>query len=372
MDIKILIFLALLFALVIKGQDSAIVSRINKDYSRYYQTYIKSISPSGKYIVKQNRNSYGINDYMIIRTADNRSNVVPKGNAYTFVDDRYLIIETSKQLLFYDADNKTMNQVQGYFKLKILDSSIIAYSSVDGRLYCFKKDGQEIWRRNGVRQFEYDEENHKITYILESVLAITNVDGTEEHTAKLDGNVLWMQASVGQIWLFSVDGKVLTLLYLSMDLTVRHKNIIQLPQDYDISSSKEYFEVRENRYFIMALRKRANKPLIDKVKVSYSLQNTASDSFQLFIYDTVKSVWKWFPKSTDGNNISFFVSGKGDFIYYNLAEDAIEHRSNPLLNVLLVKNYGDKIIPLGKLHIDRNNFFYDEESNQLIYFRDRQ
>lgn len=372
MVIRVFLFFVAMVASLLKGQDSAAVRLVNKEYGRYYQTYIKAVSPSGKYLVKHNWNAYGMDDFFLVSIATGTSTVLPKGKAYTFTNDRYLIIEMPKQLIFYDTASNQSTSIAGYFKVSILDSSVIAYSPVDKRLFCFTRSGQKVWKRDGVRQFEYIKERYEIAFLTEDSLYIIDVAGTKERTMKLGFQAFWMQASKGVIWLCSEKYGLLTLSSFDIGLKSRRDTSIQIPEAYELVRSKEFFEVREDRYFILSLIRRRKPAGGQNVKISYTIKNASIDRDQLAIYDTVDSLWSWLPKSKDENNVSFFISEKGDFITYNLAEDIVENKKNPLLNVKMVRNYGRSVISLGEMHTDSDNFYFDDDSNQLMYFKDRQ
>jgi len=366
-----LLFLAVI-ASFLKGQDSAAVGLVNKEYSRYYQTYVKAVSPSGKYLVKHNRNAYGMNDFLLVIIAKDTSTILPKGTGYTFTNDRYLIIETPRQLIFYDTANHQSTSIAGYFKVSIMDQVVVAYSPVDKRLFCFTKSGQEVWKRDGVTQLEYIKERSEIALLTEDSLHIIDVSGKKERTVKLDSEAFWMQASKEGIWLCSEKDGLLTLSSFDIALKSRRDTVIPIPEAYDLVHSKEFFEVRDDRYFILHLVRKRKPAHGQNVKISYTLKNASVDQNQLAIYDTEESLWSWLPQSAEEKNVSFFISGKGDFITYDLAGDIVENKKNPLLNVKMIRNYGRNVISLGEMHTDSDNFYFDEDSGQLMYFKDRQ
>lgn len=368
----LILFIGLLSALL-NAQDSVAISQLNQEYGKYFVATIKSVSPSGQFLVKNNTNAYGMNNDFLLNTKSGKSEKIVSGKAYHFVDDQRLIIETYKGLSFFNLKNyeQTISLDQGEIKL-INRNLVLTFHRREEVLSCYTASGKLLWKKDGVLSCELSSESKNIFYTTIDHLVKRNLESQKEFIANLTEQPAWMKVYGNEIWMYSKLDRRIDVKSFDSDLKSLNEAGIDIPDGYQLGYSPEFFEVRENRYFILPLLVTSKKTTNKKVKISYTLKNESPASPQLGIYDIETRKWLWKPNKTKENYISFFVNDKGDFLTYNIADDLVENKNNPILEISLVREYGKKIYSLGKMHSSKENFYFDDATNQLLYFKERQ
>jgi len=372
MAIRVFILFLTLLGCWSKAQDSADVSRVNREYSRYYRTYIRNISPSGKYMVRNDMNAYGKNEDRLVEAASGISEKIVKGKVFHFFNDDYLIVKADNEVCFYDLKSRKHLTVSGFTDMRMVGKKyILLYSRNDKKLGCYTPAGKELWNLAGILLFDMAENAEDIYGVTESRITKISLKSQQQHTVSSEGKIFWLKVVDNQVWVYKATDRSILLKNFDNDLKELSDSKITLPDNYRLNDLKEAFEIREKRYFILPLAKIKKENQNSKVKITYSLKNEWYEELQMGIFDTLKKEWVWMPSDWTENNKSFFLNAQGDFIQCNLAEDLVENKNNAMVQAKLVLDYGRKVIPLGKMPSDKDNFYLDRVSGNLLIFRDR-
>lgn len=355
------------------GQDSAKVNELNKKYSTYFNSSIKSISPSGRYFVQNDYNSYGKNDFLLNDINSDAVINLPAAKSINFFTDDHLLIETVTGLVFYSIKENKETEILGKNLKKIINEKYVLTSTFKPQeLALYDTKGTELWSRSGVLIYDYNIKGNYVSYATKDSLVLINLISGKEVKTKIYDRPQWLKIVNGQVWTYVVKENKIFLNSYSETLNKVSSNEIHIPGNYEVLKDFNFrVEIREDRYFIIPLFK-IEPPKSKHIKISYTIQNSTLPLPQLAIYDTKISSWLWKPENTEENNESFFLNSKGDFITFDLMSDTIENKNNPLLEIKLVRDYGRKVMSLGKMHSHKDNYYFDDYSNQLLYFKNRQ
>lgn len=373
MVIRIITIFICIISYWVCGQDSVTVSKINKEYSTYYYSTIKSMSPSERYLVQNDFNSYGKNDFLLKDIKSGTVKNLPIAKSFSFLNDDFLLIETLKGLIFYNISNGMQTEILGKTVKKTLNEKLILASTFKpDELALYNTKGEELWKRSGVLLYDFQEKGEYVSYTTKDSLVLMNMMSRQELKNKLPNITSWLKIIDGQVWTYGLEGNKILLNSYGNRLDVLSSNEIDIPKNYEMLKDFNFrVEIRENRYFIIPLFKiEEAKP--SNVKISYTNKNSTFPLPQLAIYNTLTNSWLWKPKSVEENQESYFLNDKGDFITFDLTKDTIENKNNPLLEIKLVRDYGRKVLSLGKMHSHKDNYYFDDISNQLLFFKNRQ
>lgn len=373
MVIKLLMLFIGLLSALLNAQDSVRVRQINEEYSRYFVAAIKSVSPSGQFLVKNNVNAYGMDDNFLINTKSGKSEKLINGKAYHFIDDQQLVIETFTGLSFVNLKDYALTTFSDQGEIKLINKNVVlTFHRKEGTLSCYTASGKLLWKKDEVLSCELFKDSNNIVYATNHQLFNRNLETQNELIANLTEKPAWLKIYGNEIWMYTKLDRRIDVKSFDSELKSLDENAFDLPDGYQLGSSPEFFGVRENRYFVLPLLVTSKKTTDKKVKISYTLKNESPAAPQLGIYDIKARQWLWKPNNTTENNISFFVSDKGDFLTYNISADLVENKNNPILEMSLVREYGRKTYALGKMHSSKENFYFDAVTNQLLYFKERQ
>jgi len=376
MNKKIKIILCLFLFIWGYTQDSNAIKKVQEEYKKYYNTYIQSISSNGTFIIQNHANEYGKNEDFLYNTHTKEYTSIPKGSDYHFIKEDYLLIEINGGVLCKNlktSENKTYSG----FILKKIDTKrelFILYAPKEKMLQCLSLKGNVIWQKKNVLLMDTSQKQFVLFMEGDKLIKKDILNATEFASPALMEKVVWAKIYGNDVWIYAqVEKGKGALLQLNDKLQKVKETRWSLPEGYILASRPQTgLEIREQRYLMLPLiREKTNKSNPHGVQISYTLRNESFPVTQLGIYDTVLQDWSWQPRLKKGFEVSYFMNDKGDFVVYNPSEDIIENQGNLLVNMTLIRNYGKEQYSLGKMYSNRSNYYWDDETETFIYFKER-
>ncbi|REC61322.1 hypothetical protein DRF65_16540 [Chryseobacterium pennae] len=379
MAIRWLVMIMCFCSLMGNGQDSTEVKKTEEYYATLFTTAVMAINPLGEYIVLNDSNQYGKNDYKLYHTASKKTDSIIKGNEYIFLTEKDMLIQSLGKVSFMNVQTKAVKEIQGNGEVKILKTknkiSVLLYSTAMKTLSCYTEKGVMKWSRSGVEMFEISKDQSFAMYSSGNQISITDLDTGREYFRpfSVSGSISWLRAYGDTLYAYAAHGEGGKLYVSSKKGLVLQEIPVEMPQGFIAAGhSWNEMKVNDHRYLFVPLSKKQPEKERGKadVIISYTLKSGRA-AYQLPVlgmYDLKERIWTWKPGES-GNIAQIMLGEKGDFLIYDNDEDIIENQSNPLLNIQMVRSYGESINDLGKLRIAKGNYYWDEPEQVLIFFQ---
>ncbi len=379
MAIRWLILLSFFCALMVSGQDSAEVKKTEEYYATLFTTAVMAISPSGEYIVLNDSNQYGKNDYKLYHTISGKTDSIMKGNEYIFLTGKDLLIQSLGKVSFMNVQTKEVKEIEGSWSKKILKKknkiSVLLYSTAMKTFSCYSVKGVMKWSHTGVEMFETSKDESFVMYGAGNQISTINIDTGREYSRpfSVSGSISWLKSYSDTLYAYAAHGEGGKLYISSKKGSVLQEVSVDTPKGFMMAEhSWNKMKINEHRYLFVPLSKKQPEKERGKadVIISYTLKSGRA-AYQLPVlgmYDLKERIWKWKPQES-GNIGQIMLGDKGDFLIYDSDEDIIENQSNPLLNIQMARSYGDNINDLGKLRIVKGNYYWDEPEQVLVFFK---
>lgn len=374
---RFFLFLFFLISKLLFSQDTAMVGQLNKIYSNYYYTRIVALSDNGNYFVGNNTNQYGLNEYKLYNTVTKQNVPIIKAKSYHFLSDTKILIECDSIVRFQNLNDAEIKDVKGSALVRLPKdrSYVLLFYKKKKTLVCYNQDGSLRWERTGIDFFDENAPDDKyIIYKADNKFFKIDMLSRSVISCEVPESLKWVKSDRSTLYSYSGDAYTGYVYLINGDFTGFSKIKIEIPEGFQWDERKrEYLEIREKRYLIMALT--PNRSFVKKqdsnVVISYTTHNSQSNfpSQYLAVYDLESSKWVWKPSFDYKNPFQAFLNDKGDFLIYDQADDVIENLANPLAKITLVRNYGSEKYEVGSLHTDESSYHWDAESGRLLFFK---
>lgn len=375
--IKTLMLISILLCLRIQAQDSLTVVNTDQYYQNFFTTDVIAVSDSGRHIILRDNNNYGKDEVKLYNTKSRSATGLLNGGQYYFLGDHQLLISSAGKVRFQDLNDQSQIDVAGSYSICILKEKrrVILFDIQAKRLSCYTLEGLKLWEHQDIESFELDPAGKFIVLYNPLIIRRIGLAGAVQGSASAERNHLKLKIAKEIIYEVSRSPNGIKLMSWDSELKDSQTHIVDFPDGFQLDEGRtNYIEVRGGRYLFVPMEKkktiRTAKP--GEVIVSYTNEKMSAflDPGFSGIYDLQNQHWKWMPDQELESASQILLDKKGNFLVFDIGQDHVEHLNNPLTEMTLVTHYGQKKYKLGKGHIAKDNYYFDFNTQILMYFKD--
>lgn len=389
----------------VSSKDSSTVNSsvgITRDhFDQYYVSNL--IADGGNWLVISNKNNYGKNEYKLINTVNDKSEVLPLAFGYTFLDKDHLLISSKEGIIFKGLKEKKELLIKGRHKYELLPISkkVLLYNSLDKQIGIYDFSGKKIFEQNNIISYDVDTDSsiksmksgikpkpvklnvksdkpykkEVLFYTTDDYWKFLDLENLEIKSIKTEDPILKSWKGKYAVYGLSETKKGFFLHQWKHDLEglkYQPSQKIDFPAGYtiDMGALRES-KLRGDHYLIVYLKKikiEKSDPLAVEIRYS-NRSDTAPDYSPKFgIYDLREHKWAFSPNDTEIFTSYKWVSDKGDFIIYNKEENVSDTLSNPKYRVTLFTRYGQKKTPLVNSYVSTSSFLFLPVAECMLFF----
>ncbi|WP_292009194.1 prolyl oligopeptidase family serine peptidase [Chryseobacterium sp.] len=418
MDIKVLKLLLCIttFLFWIRGKaqevspkDSFIVNSpagITGDhFGEYYVSRLVADAPGVKWMVINNKNNYGKNEFKLIDTVNNESEILPLAFGYIFLDKDHLLISSKEGIIFKGLKEKKEILIKGRHKYEIfpISKKVLLYNSLDKQMGIYDFSGKKIFEQNNIISYDVGSDSslksmksgikpkpsklnvksakpyrkEVLFYATDEYWKTFDLQNLEIKSIKTEDPILKSWKGKDVVYGLSKTKKGIFLHQWKYDLEglkYQSSQKIDFPVGYTIDMEiLRESKLREDRFLILYLKKQTqDKSYPLAVEIRYSNRSdTAPDLSPKFgIYDLREHRWTFSPNDKEVfTSYKWVGDNKGDFIIYNKEENVSDTLSNPKYRVTLFTRYGLKKSLLLNPYVSTSNFLLVPDAKSMLFFK---
>lgn len=372
-------------------------------FDQYYVSRLVADAPGVKWMVINNKNNYGKNEFKLIDTVGGESEILPLAFGYTFLDKDHLLISSKEGIIFKGLKEKKEILIKGRHKYEIfpISKKVLLYNSLDKQIGIYDFSGKKKFEENNIISYDVDSDSsiesmksgikpkpskpnvksakpykkEVLFYATNEYWKTLDLQNLEIKSIKTEDPILKSWKGKDVVYGLSETTKGIFLQQWKYDLEglkYQFSQKIDFPTGYtiDMEAIRES-KLGEDRFLILYLKKQThNTPDPLAVEIRYSNRSdTAPDRSPKFgIYDLREDKWTFLPNDTEIFTSYKWVSDKGDFIIYNKEENVSDTLSNPKYRVTLFTRYGLKKSPLVNSYVSTSNFLFLPEVECMLFF----
>lgn len=352
-------------------------------FNQYFVSSLVADAPGSKWLVINNRNNYGKNEYRLANTINGKSEVLPLAFSYTFLDKNNLLISSKEGIIFKELKEKKEILIKGKHKYEIFPDvkKVLLFNSLEKQINIYDFSGKKIFEQNHIISYDMDsgiktqkksDRNEILFYTADHYWKQLNLQNFKTCNIKTETPIIKSWKGKETVYGLSETAEGILLSQWTPDSKNVTSQKIDFLAGYAIDmNALRASKLQEERFLILYLRKLIvdkSDPLAVEIRYSNRSDTTPDRSPKFGIYDLKERKWTFSLEDEKTFTSYKWLSDKGDFIIYNKDENGIDTLSNPRYTLTFVSEYGLKKKVLANPYINPLNFLFLPEAEHMLFF----
>ncbi|REC69127.1 hypothetical protein DRF58_12825 [Epilithonimonas hispanica] len=373
---KILVFVVPLFISFFKGQiNEDSIKAINNLYAQYYTSAVLTMSPTHKWAIISDKNSYGLERAHLVQLQTGKSEDIPLSYNNYFFGDNLLIIQENERTIVKSLKNKNTIQLKGNYLYEAFDKvgKLLFYDRLKKELLLFDSAGNKLRSYEDIESIGKSHEQSQIVFRNSSQTFKFDLKKLELTQWKSEDKVYWQRLLNEDVISLESNGQNYLIRHYGKLNNIKTK-ILHIQEGFYLDSlSTAKMTLKQNRYLILPLVKKIDKSKVQQSLILYTNQNAyyKTPMSQMAVFDLTESKWKRLPEGSDFFSRQILLDDFGTIMSFDPSVDKIENESNVTHQMTIEKKFGESKIMIDNSHERKQNYYYDGLTNRMIYFQDQ-